>query len=348
MSPVRRLATPETAYAGLLVLLVLLLALPALTRLPLLDAYLLFVIATVVVVRVAPATPGVWLGRRAARRAVVLLLLAACAVLMIPAPQVLSQSVLLVFVVIVLANVALGKATERVSTAPASAVDEREEALRNNAHRTAYLLLGVTVATLLVAGTLNLAIASWLTESGGVFVLFELTLFLPAMIIAWRSPDSIVTDAPVRRSLLSASAAVMTAASLVIPFLFTAVLVLAPAQVASSVKDRSGPAGSTCREFQATQTVGLVVEAQLPLHAVVCWDGARAYELWGLNRSDCRLWSNTFAIVEPVRCSDVTDANGTLRFAYEVDVRPSLLPMLRRRIAMHLSVSRTGQVLQFP
>src|SRR5437870_1887741 len=98
----RRLATPETAAAALLVLLVVGYSLPLLYLSPLLALYLFFVAATVVVVRMAPASGGYWLGRPAVRRGIVLVLLAACLTWITAPAGALAVTSLPVLVVVVL------------------------------------------------------------------------------------------------------------------------------------------------------------------------------------------------------------------------------------------------------
>src|SRR5207302_5156223 len=109
---------------------------------------------------------GSWLGRRAVRRALVAVVLADCAGLAagtVWAPA-LGSAVLLLIALVAL-DVALGRATAKLATAPDQVVDERQEALRNRAHRLAYGMLAVAAGgTLAVADVATPQSRAWLVS----------------------------------------------------------------------------------------------------------------------------------------------------------------------------------------
>jgi hypothetical protein len=117
-------------------------------------AYTVLAFATVATMRSIPREPGFWLGRRIVRRAVVLAVAADCIAMLstdLGSSQGAAPGGLLILGLLLL-NVVLGRATQRLATAPDEEVDERQEALRNRAHHLAYWVLAVAVGgTVLVS-----------------------------------------------------------------------------------------------------------------------------------------------------------------------------------------------------
>jgi hypothetical protein len=131
-------------------------------------------------------------------------------------------------------------------------------------------------------------------------------------------------------------------------------VVVVPEQVStSSVNLPAGSGGggdpaSACREFFASRTVGVLVSAHVPLHALACWDGHRATESFGMNSSDCLPMSTIFTSAQATVCRRETSADGTLSFTFQAQVSPMLLPFLHRDVTMHLRIDRNGGVEEFP
>src|SRR5258708_13747530 len=82
----------------------------------------------------------------------------------------------------------LGRATQRVASAPDEIVDERQEALRNRAYGIAYWILAAAVLPIVIipqaAGPDS---RQWLQDAlrhGGPPAFFQLLFFLPAMVFA--------------------------------------------------------------------------------------------------------------------------------------------------------------------
>jgi lysylphosphatidylglycerol synthetase-like protein (DUF2156 family) len=178
------------------------------TPLPLLG-YLLLVLVTWTVVAGVRREPGSWLSRRAVRRAVVAGIAVDCVgVVATSSPGLqLGSATLALLLLLVLLNIALGTATQRIATAPEGWIDERQEALRNRAHRGSYPVFAAAVGVFLVADVVSPPSREWVEHvfsSGGLFVLVELLLVLPAMVLAFIEPAPPPPDpnapAPPRRA----------------------------------------------------------------------------------------------------------------------------------------------------
>jgi len=199
---VRALLTPTRITAAILCVLVFLgVVLPGSTTGWLIGAYLALVLVTALVVRGVRQEPGSWLGRRTVRRGVVVLLAAICVALVAtPTPSSASDSsgIFVLFLLLIVLNVALGRATQRIASAPDTYVDERQEAQRNRAHRISYVILaGVVGGTALVADTASSQTRSWLESSlgGGGWIAFaELLFVLPAMVMAFLDKGTLPAD----------------------------------------------------------------------------------------------------------------------------------------------------------
>lgn len=358
--PRRPRLTPTRIATGLAAILVFVLAGRLLVSSVAAGAYIVLVLVTMFLLRGVRAEPGTWLSRRAVRRGLVIAMGAVCATLVAaPAPGSPSdpQALLGLFVVLVLLNVALGRATQRVATAVDSTVDERQEALRNRAHRVAYVLLAGLGVAALICDAASTQSRSWLGASlggGGLLAAAELLFVLPAMVLAFLEPARIPPDgeliAPV--STRTRVAAWLLAATIAIPLLLSIALVFLPEQLSASSTlgsdGRQQGSAMDCRDFFATRTIGVLVVAEVPLRARACWDGNSASESFGLNSSDCVFGGGVLTSVRTVSCKRVTDSRGTLSFTYEADVSPMLLPFLHRDVSMHLRIDRNGNVEQFP
>jgi hypothetical protein len=334
-------------------------------------AYLVLVVATAIVVRGVRQEPGSWLGRRAVRRGIVLLLAGICVALVAtPAPASPSDSsgLFILFLLLIVLNVALGRATQRIATAPDTFVDERQEAQRNRAHRISYVILAAVVGgTALVADTASSQTRSWLESSlgGGGWVAFlELLFVLPAMVMAFLDRGALLDDvdtARVRgaggRGRLAAALLVLT---LAVPLVLSLGVLVIPLRTSSHTVNPnsetpgapiSASAGGTvtnCREFYAQSGVGAGVTALINLHAEACWDGTKASETYGMNASDCLPGGTVLAIVTPTLCQRTMSADGTLSFTYRSQVSSVLLPFLHRDVTLRLVIDRNGRVAQFP
>jgi hypothetical protein len=375
--PVRR--RPRTIFTATRVTATIVVGLLVLSLLPagghgfILVGYLLLVVATCVALRISRREPGSWLGRRSVRRVVVVLIAAVCVGLMTvtanPTPASSAPGGLFaLLLVLVILNVALGTATQRVASAPDAAVDERQEALRNRAHRLAYVIFAVVVGgTVLIADVASAQTRAWLGSSlggGGLFAFLELLFVLPGMVLAFIDPGYQPADiddlsaARTRARRRAPLAVILLALTLAIPVVLSVGIVVLPirttatAQAPSIVADPSQSptpvAAQSCREFFATRDAGIGVEVHLTLHAEACWDGKRAVETYGMNASDCLMASYQMAIVTTTECKQTTSADGMLRFIYSSDVASAVIPFLHRQITLQLVIDRNGTLEQFP
>jgi hypothetical protein len=310
-----------------------------------LVAYLAFALLTLWTLGGARREAVAWLGRRAVRRGLVVALIADCAALVV-APAAPGTALV---VLLVLLNVALGWATLRVASAPVWTVDERQESFRNRSHRIAYWIFAVLVGgTLGVAQVAGPASRAWASSGGTVIAFFELLFVLPGMVVAWLEPDHLAPEAAPSLDGRARLGLAMLALAIVWPALLSVGVVLLPIRTTSSVRPFSEPGTSRCEELMATARVGVVVEANVPIHATACGDGRTARPLWGLDASDCAAASAALATATTDQCTRTIGPDGTLRFTYGAMVRPSLLPFLGRQVTMRVVVDRDGRVVRLP
>jgi hypothetical protein len=370
---VRALMTPTRITAAILCLLVVFsVVLPGSTNGWIIGAYFALVLVTALVVRGVRQEPGSWLGRRTVRRCVVVLLAAICVALVAtPTPSTPSDSsgLFVLFLLLIVLNVALGRATQRIATAPDAYVDERQEAQRNRAHRISYVILAAVVGgTVLVADTASSQTRSWLESSlggGGWIAFLELLFVLPAMVMAFLDDGPAAADEVDEARVRSLGrrdrlAAALLALTLAVPLVLSLAVLVIPLRTSSYTVNPNdaapapvtpASAGGTdvrCREFYAQSIVGAGVTAVINLHAQACWDGTKAYESFGMNASDCLGGSALLSIVTTPLCQRTTTSDGTLSFTYRSQVSSVLLPFLHRDVTLRLVIDRNGRVEQFP
>ncbi len=161
--------------------------------------YLVLALATAKALRSVRTEPGSWLGRRSVRRHLVVALAADCGALMASTVwQPALGPALVLVIVLVLLDVALGRATQRLATASDKLLDERQQALRDRAHRLAYWILAMAVGgTIAVADVATPQSRAWLENAltfGGMVVFLQLLFVLPAMTLAWLEPDRLAAE----------------------------------------------------------------------------------------------------------------------------------------------------------
>jgi hypothetical protein len=363
--------TPTRVALGLLfTVMALSLALPGVAETWWVLSYLGLIVATAIALNGLRREPGQVLGRRAVRRGLVLALMVVCVGLVATPPFSGGQgpsAFLLLFFLLIPLNVALGRATQRVATAPDAFVDEREEALRNRAHRIAYPLFAVVCGgTLVAADMASTQTRMWVIDAlihGGASVAFlELLFVLPAMVFAFLEPDRLRPD-PVDTDLSrlqrgrARAAAALLGLTLGTPVLLSLLLLLPPRVTAFTSAFTASPpaqvgtsavAPMNCKAFNADVVVGRGILASIPVSAAACWNGRVATESYGMNRSDCHAGDTLAAYVTTLRCSHTTDSGGTLHFVYSATVASALLPFLTQDVTVHIVIDRNGNVEQFP
>jgi hypothetical protein len=359
LRPSRPLITVERVVAALLILIafgvVALLALAAT-----IAFYILFVVATILVVRSVAVEPGAWLGLRTVRRGLVVVITLITLDFATVGPLGFASVGLVLFVLLALGDLALGRATRRIASADEDRIDERQEALRNRAHRIAYAILAISMTlVLLVAETadqgIRLGIAGAL--NGGLVVSFiQLLFFLPAMIIAWIEPDRIADDDPsrIRGNVRARIAYAMVAIAILLPAALSLSVAVAPVRTTAFTKPEpayvapDGTGTTQCTYFSARKQVGIGLGATIPITAVACWNGNAAFEEWGLNDSDCYPASTSLVTLTTLECRRSTGPDGSLHFTYRALLRSPLLPFVSREVDMTLNLTKDGKVVQFP
>ena len=313
------------------------------------KVYLVFVAVTILAVRLVPVEPGSLLRRRVARRTLVGVIVGVC-LLMVVVGSGLGYYLWLGILCLVFCDVLLGRATQRIATAPDDHVDEWQESLRNRAHRTAYWVIAASFVVLFFSTYVATEqTRAWLFQGrgGGLWIVSaELLFCLPAMVIAWGQSDPVseFLSPPRHLAWLRRATVAMVSASLLAPVLASLALPVLPITTQSSVR----PSQGRCLNFRATETVGILVEAQLPLAALACWNGRRAVEMYGMNRSDCVQADTQLATIETIACRRMVSTTGTLRFVYTARVGSPFLPFMARVVTLRVTLTRTGRVLQFP
>jgi Na+-transporting methylmalonyl-CoA/oxaloacetate decarboxylase gamma subunit len=365
--------TPVVAALVFLLLMLMPLALVAngaangwLATLPLLG-YLLLVLVTWGVVAGVRREPGSWLERRGVRRAVVAAIAADCVGLIatsLPGLQVGSVPLLLLSFLVLL-NIALGNATERMATAPDGSVDERQEALRNRAHRLAYPALAAVVGAILIADVVSTPSREWAEHvlgSGGLFVFLELLFVLPGMVLAFiePAPPPPEPDAPARPRAANVHARVAVALVVMVfalPVLASVGVAVLPLRISSGVSPSMPPpicsgcsassttAGqppnlTTCHSFDGQVVVGWGAYAGLEYSGQACWtEQSTSQTIPGW----CGMGDQAFVAVTNVDCSS-TSAGGTVTFTTRATLSPDLLPFLRRQVTVRVTIDRNGRL----
>jgi hypothetical protein len=322
--------------------------------------YFVYLLVTVFVVRSVAVEPGKWLGLRAVRRGLVLLTTLVTLDFLAMSLTDFRTFGLALLVLLALCDLALGRATRRIATAEPGHLDERQESLRNRAHRIAYAILALSVGlVVVVAEVVSPSTRRWLSDAigGGTIVTFvQLLFFLPAMVIAWIEPDRIADeDASIMgKNTWARVAYAMVATAVVLPIVLALSLAVAPVRMSAFTKSQppftgqGNQAATGCEYFDAREQVGIGFGATIPLAAVACWNGTMAFESWGLSSSDCHPGRTELVTDTTVQCTRVTGADGSLHFTYRTSLRSPILPFVSRDVAVTLDLTKEGKVVQFP
>jgi len=357
LRPSRPLITIERVVAALLILIGLGLV-AWLAFFAAIALYLLFVLVTILVVRSVAVEPGAWLGVRAVRRGLVVVITLITLDFLTMGGLGFANGGLVLFVLLALADLALGRATRRIASADEDRIDERQEALRNRAHRIAYAILAISVGlVLLVAEVATPEIRGSIGNAlsgGGAVSFIQLLFFLPAMVIAWIEPDRIADEdaSRMRRNVRARVAYGMVAIAFLLPVVLSLSLGFVPVRTTAFTRPEPGsvtPNGTAqCAYFEARKQVGIGFGATIPLSAVACWNGTTAFEEWGLNSSDCLPNQNVLVTVTPTECRRSTGPDGSLHYLYRAVVRSAILPFVSRDVVTTLNLTKDGKVVQFP
>ncbi len=257
-------------------------------------------------------------------------------------------------------NAVLRSATRRLAVAEDSALDERQERIRNYAYRLSHRVLVVAFGIplwLLFFHAPSSGNPSWLQDAesnaGLIVVYLELLFFLPTAAIAWIEPDTPEDEEIEHRRFtwpqrLSWTALIIVillpfALSLGLPFISSTTSTTHIVHFASGVGDRSL---GTCRYVGATTSAGVIVQGSVQLGGEFCSNGKRIHRLWGLF-GGCALGNSSLATIS-THCTTTFDSSGTMHLRYLATVKASLLPVIQHRIAINLVVRRDGHIVRFP
>jgi hypothetical protein len=332
--------------------------------------YLLLVLVTWAVVAGVRREPGSWLGQRTVRRALVAAIATDCVGIVAtssPGVQLGSITVLLLLLLVLL-NIALGNATGRMATAPHGWVDEREEELRNRAHRLAYPVFAAVVGTILLADIASTPSREWVEHvlgTGGLFVFLELLFVLPGMVLAFIEPappppESDVSARPRAVNVQARAAVALVLTVVALPLLASVGVVVLPLRTTSQVSEslprpldlNGGPAPAQtiqlpCHDFAARVDVGWGVVAELSVTAQWCGEGngptgALAQDACSgdVNESS----TDSAVTVTPEQCTSTTGAGGAITATWRATVSPELLPFLSRQVTVQITVDKNGHV----
>jgi hypothetical protein len=358
--PTRPLVTADRVVAALILILVGLGVLASMAVFGATFLYVVYLLVTVFVARSVPVEPGAWLGVRVVRRGLVVVTALITLDFLAMSLADFRAFGLTLLVALALCDLALGRATRRIATADLDHLDERQKALRNRAHRIAYVILALSVGLVVtVAELASPSTRRWLSDAigaGGLFSFIQLLFFLPAMVIAWIEPDRIADEEAtrIRKNRWARIAYSMVAIAVVLPIVFAISLALAPVRVSTFTQPQSdfvsqtGTFAGHCKYFDARAQVGIGFTATIPLTAVACWNGTTAFEDWGLNNSDCHPAGFEMVIDATRECRRVTGSDGSLRFTYRTTLRSAILAFVSRDVVMTLDLSKDGKVVQFP
>lgn len=359
LRPSRPLITVERVVAALLILIALGL-LASLAFFGTIAIYLLFVFVTILVVRSVAVEPGAWLGLRAVRRGLVVVIALITLDFLTVGAMDFRIIGLALLVLLALADVALGRATRRIASADEDRVDERQEALRNRAHRVAYAILALSVAVMLVVAEIGTpGMRRWIADAlggGAVISFIQLLFFLPAMVIAWIEPDRIADEdaSRMRRNVGARIAYGMVGIAIGLPAVLSLSLAVAPIRTTAFTRPEpayvapNATGTAQCAYFYARKQVGIEVGATVPLTAVACWNGTTAFEEWGLNASDCLQTAIQLVTDTTIECRRTAGSDGSLHFTYRTLLRSAVLPFVSRDVVMTLDLTKDGKVVQFP
>jgi hypothetical protein len=176
------------------------------------------------------------------------------------------------------------------------------------------------------------------------------------MIIAWIEPDRIADEeaSRIRRNVRARVAYGMVASAILLPALLSLTVAIAPVRTTTSTMPQlayvaqDGTGTAQCAYFGARKEVGIGLGATIPINAVACWNGTTAFEVWGLNSSDCLPNQAGLVTTTTIECRRTTGSDGGLRFTYRTVLRSSLLPFVSREVVMTLNLTKDGKVVQFP
>jgi len=290
------------------------------------------------------------------RRVLVIAAALLWAALVSPFPRSLDGGALPLTLGLLAIDVALGVLTGWTAFAWRASLDERQAALRDRAYHVAFRLVALGVIVMLVAvivGSISGDHFAPQTEPvlGGRWVigLLQLLVGLPTLVIAWFEPSALAEDEMARRSSRLTSRWLPL---IVIPCagaLWLALIGSLPVRASAVQNDamHGSMEGATCGHFIASREVGYGFGAQLRVDVQPCWNGDRAFTYPGerpefLSRCSALPGTADFARLSNLKCSERTDADGSLHYTMRATVESALGATIARDITLELAITRNG------
>jgi hypothetical protein len=301
-------------------------------------------------------------------------------------PRQLQGSGILLTLILVGIDVALGVVSGWLAFRPTNGLDERQAALRDHAYRLAFRLVGVGVllmVALVYAGFLapNPETSSQPSlpddlAARQLVAFLELLVIVPTAVIAWLDPIEDEELAERWRGWRTWTPALLIPAIAAGWLLAVAEL---PAQFVTltQVPDSGfSLSGANCGRYLAKKDVGSVFGGSIRLQAEVCWDGRNAFvfgdpslhtpmgvvptpvpadqmvapltmpSLPNLTSCATRNADTDFVAVTE-SCTEQIDANGTVRLTVQGRVSPLPGGFGARNEQLRLIVTRDGKVVVF-
>jgi hypothetical protein len=325
-------------------------------------------------------------GSRSRGRGLVILGILVWVVLASPYPRNLHGTGILLTLLLVGIDVALGVVTGWLAFRPTDDLDERQAALRDHAYRLAFRLVGVGVLLMVVlvfAGFFapNPETSSQPSLPEGLaarqlVALLELLVIVPTAVIAWLDPigdEELAERWRAWRNWTPALAIPAIAAGWLLAVSVLPVQLVTLTQVPDSGFSLSG---ARCGRYLAAKDVGSVFGGSIRLQAEVCWDGKNAFvfgdpslqtpmgvvpmpvpadqlaapltmpSLPDLTNCTTRNADSDFVAVTE-RCTEQIEANGTMRLIVYGRVSPLPGGRLARDVEIRLVVTPDGRVVSF-
>jgi hypothetical protein len=302
-------------------------------------------------------------------------------------PRQLQGTGILLTLILVGIDVALGVVSGWLAFRRTDDLDERQAALRDHAYRLAFRLVGVGVL-LMVALVYAGFFAPNPEENPSqpylpnglaarqLIAFLELLIIVPTAVIAWIDPIDAEEVAERSRRWRTWTPALLIPAIAAGWLLAVAVLPIQSATLTQLPDSGFSLSGATCGHFLAKKDVGSVFGGSIRLRAEVCWDGRNAFVFgdpslhtpMGVvpipvpadqmvspltmpslpNLTNCTTRNaDTDFVAVTESCTEQVDASGTMRLIVHGRVSPLPGGLLARDVEIRLVVTPDGRVVSF-
>ncbi len=313
------------------------------------------------------------LPRSKAARLLVLAIAVGTGFLALPVPPQLDGWGAIVAIVVVALDGALLARTGAIAFLPAARLDERLAGARDRAYRLGYRTVGVAVlAIVLLRFLLPQVSAPSQTDAVWdglsprvVFVVLELLLVTPSMILAWGGYD---LDGGQRLRPIATSVPGMALTAALAGLVWIGLVSVAPQRSETLVVSPETDvfvAGATCAHVSSIRDVAFGLGGVVRIRTEVCWNGHVAF-VFGAGRNvplppgalagdtnpllpdlvGCGpdLDQQDLVRIADVRCSATVDRGGTLHYRSVGHVFPTPLEIGGRDVEINIEVTADGRV----